>query len=98
MAAYDPAPGNTTQDKPALHAISEVVINSNDCNASLPAHSVPLLSLSFGKTRGTPKLHVALQPPSIDTVPTALFGRDFDAAWITSPGRYVISPKCDSTR
>jgi len=31
-------------------------------------------------------------------VPTALFGRDFDAAWITSPGRYVISPKCDDTR
>jgi len=72
LAAYDPAPGNTTQDKPALHAISEVVINSNDCNASLNAHSVPLLSLSFGKTRGTPKLHVALQPPSIDTVPTQM--------------------------
>ena len=70
LAAYDPVHGNTTQDKPALHAISEVVINSNDSNASLPAHSVPLPSLSFGKTRGTPKLHVALQPSSIDTVPT----------------------------
>ena len=31
-------------------------------------------------------------------VPTALFGRDFNAAWITSPGRYVVSPKCDGTR
>ena len=47
------------------------------------------------KTTGLESL---IQGTAALPVPAALFGRDFDAAWITSPGRYVVSPKCDGTR
>ena len=33
-----------------------------------------------------------LNPVHCDT------GRDFDIDWLTSPGRYAVSPKCDGTR
>lgn len=60
-----PAPAINTQDKSNLHAISEATINSNVSSASLTAQQpVRLLSLSFGKARDTPRLHVAPQQPS----------------------------------